>query len=71
MAAGPQRAPVAGVAGFDRVGRTDHPADLGVTVKKQGELGPGVAPEPADRRVTHLASNSPNRLQAAASVAAV
>jgi RNA-directed DNA polymerase len=51
MAPCPHGAPVAGVEGFDRVGRADHAADLGVPVKERGELGPGVAPEPPDRRV--------------------
>ena len=51
MAAGFDRAPVAGVEGFDRVRAAQHSSDLYVVVEERDELGPGVVPQPDDGRV--------------------
>src|ERR671910_1084820 len=51
MAAGPDRSAVAGIDRLDGVGATDDLADLDVVVQERHELRPGVAPQPADRRI--------------------
>lgn len=49
--AGPDGLADTGVDGLDRVRRADHLADLDVEGEEGNELGPGVLPEPDDRRV--------------------
>ena len=50
-AAGSDGPAVAGVQALDRVGGADDASDLDVVVEERHELRPGVAPQPADRRV--------------------
>ena len=54
VAAGLDRAAEPGVQRLDRVGRADQRADLLVEGQEGNELGPGVLPEPYDRRVPLL-----------------
>lgn len=42
---------MAGVQGFDLVGRTDHLPHLDVVVQKRNELAPSVAPQSNCRRI--------------------
>ena len=51
VAAGLDRAAVAGVQTLDRVGAADDPPDLDVIVQERDELGPGAVSEPDHRRV--------------------
>jgi len=43
--------PVPGVQRLDRIGAAQHLADLDVVVQERDEFGPGVLPEPDERRV--------------------
>ena len=51
VAAGPDRAPVAGVQGFDRIRGADHLPDFGVVVEERNEFVPCVAPQPDHRAI--------------------
>jgi hypothetical protein len=70
VAAGLDRAPVAGVEGLDGVGGADDLADLDVVVQEGDELAPGVLPEPDDGAVPlsppvrQLVERCPGRLGA-------
>ena len=54
VAAGLDRAAEPGVQRLDRVGGADQGADLLIEAQERDELGPGVLPEPDDRRVLLL-----------------
>src|SRR5215469_15051134 len=54
VAAGVHRAAQPGVDRLDRVGRADHCPDLAVEGQERHEFGPGVLPQPDDRRVAFL-----------------
>jgi hypothetical protein len=51
MSSGPDRAPVAGVNGFDGIGAADDPPDFDVVLQERHEFGPRVFPQPGDNRV--------------------
>jgi hypothetical protein len=73
MPAHPNGAAVAGVQGFNGVGRTDHLPYLGVVVQERDKFAPGVAPQPNCCRVavTQSVSKASNASAAALALTAV